>query len=193
MIWLTLALCCAVPLGLALTSPLLQWRDPIYIGAGVAGILALIMLLFQPLLAAGLLPDIGPRRSRQLHRWVGAALVVSVVLHVAGLWLTSPPDVVDALIFASPTPFSAWGVIAMWALFTSALLTGLRRRMRLRLWRLLHTLCAMLVLGGTIAHALLIEGTMEPLSKLLLCLLAALALLKTVSDVRVWTRRLLRG
>ena len=53
-----------------------------------------------------------------------AVLVIAVVLHVAGLWVTSPPDVIDALLFVAPTPFSNWGIIAMWALFA----TGLRAR-----------------------------------------------------------------
>ena len=70
-----------------------------------------------------------------------AVLVVAVVIHVAALWITSPPDVVDALLFASPTPFSAWGVIAMWAVFAAALLAALRRRLRLRprTWRIAFT------------------------------------------------------
>ena len=33
-------------------------------------------------------------------------MAVAVVIHVAGLWITSPPDMIDALLFTSPTPFS---------------------------------------------------------------------------------------
>jgi hypothetical protein len=47
-------------------------------------------------------------------------LVVAVVVHVGGLWITSPPDMIDALLLTSPTPFSAFGVIAMWAIFAVA-------------------------------------------------------------------------
>ena len=111
------------------------------------------------------------QRGRRVHRFVGGILVAAVVIHVAGLWITSPPDVVDALVFASPTPFSAWGVIAMWAVFAAALLAALRRRLRLRprMWRFAHTALAAVVVVGSIVHALLIEGTMETVSKAVLC------------------------
>jgi len=36
---------------------------------------------------------------------------------------------IDALLFTSPTPFSPFGVIAMWAIFAVALLAALRRRL----------------------------------------------------------------
>ena len=69
------------------------------------------------------------------------------LIHVGGLWITSPPDVIDALLFASPTPFSAWGVIAMWAIFVAALLAAFRRRLRLRprTWRIAHSSAAAVV------------------------------------------------
>jgi hypothetical protein len=120
--------------------------------------------------------------------------VAAVALHVLGLWLTSPPDVVDALLFRSPTPFSAWGVIAMWAVFASALLAALRRRLRLRpiVWRLCHlTLAAVIVVGGVV-HAMLIEGTMGMASKAALCALVLAAASKVIVDMRPWivlTRR----
>jgi len=118
-------------------------------------------------------------------------LVVAVVLHVAGLWLTSPPDVIDALLFASPTPFSAWGVIAMWALFAAALLVALRNALPVppRLWRIGHTSLAAVVVGGTVVHALLIEGTMETVSKAALCLLVAAATVRVIVDMRVWSAK----
>ena len=108
-----------VPLALAAMSPLLQWRQPVYIAAGFAGIIAMCLLLLQPLLAGGLLPGLTGLRGRRLHRWTGALLVTAVLLHVAGLFVTSPPDVIDALLFRSPTPFSAWGVIAMGAVLAT--------------------------------------------------------------------------
>ena len=47
---------------------------------------------------------------------------------------------IDALIFTSPTPFSPFGVIAMWAIFAVALLAAFRRRLGLRprTWRIAH-------------------------------------------------------
>ena len=100
----------------------------------------------------------------------GPALVLAVVVHVAALWLTSPPDVVDALLFRSPTPFSAWGVVAMWAVFATALLAALRGRLRLRLvvWRLCHIALAVMIVVGSVVHAMLIDGTMEIVSKVAL-------------------------
>ena len=108
LIWAALAVAVAVPVAAATASPLLAWRDPVYIAAGFAGIAAMALMLIQPLLAGGYLPGLPAIRGRFLHRWTGAVLVAAVVGHVAGLWITSPPDVIDALLFRSPTPFSAW-------------------------------------------------------------------------------------
>ena len=53
LIWLAVLAAMSLPLFIAATSPLLQWRQPIYIVAGLAGVVALILLFVQPLLAAG--------------------------------------------------------------------------------------------------------------------------------------------
>ncbi|SMO93884.1 Ferric reductase like transmembrane component [Paracoccus laeviglucosivorans] len=186
LLWPLLAAAIAVPLAVAATSPLLEWRDPVYIAAGLAGVLALAILLIQPLLAAGYLPGLPRPRGRRLHRWIGAALILCVVVHVGGLWLTSPPDVIDALLFASPTPFSVWGVVAMWALFAAALMAALRRPLRMRpgIWRLGHTALVSLTVICTALHAMLIEGTMGTASKAALCALAIAATAKAVIDLR---------
>lgn len=191
-IWLALLLAIAIPIGAAAASPLLAWRDPIYIIAGFAGILALALLLLQPLLAGRLLPGMSPLKNRLIHRWVGLFLVVSVVVHVGALWITSPPDVIHALKFASPTPFSIWGVLAMWALFATALLAAFRRRLKLRpsTWRLAHSALALLIVSGTIIHALLIEGTMETFTKAVLRTLVAIVTLKVVYAIWRKERRL---
>ncbi|MDK3071974.1 ferric reductase-like transmembrane domain-containing protein [Sedimentitalea sp. JM2-8] len=185
-IWAALAVAIAVPIQAAATSPLLAWRDPVYIAAGFAGVLAMALLLVQPLLAAGILPGLRGMAGRRIHRWTGGCIVIAVLIHVAGLWLTSPPDVVDALLFRSPTPFSPWGVVAMWALFLTAILAVLRRRLRrrLRAWRLGHISLATVIVVGSVIHALLIEGTMGTLSKTALCVLVLLATLKAVSGLR---------
>src|SRR3984885_1787568 len=128
LIWAALATAICVPIAAAAASPLLAWRGPLYILAGFAGILALGLMLVQPLLAGGYLPGLSAYRARRTHRWIGGALVVTVVVHVAGLWITSPPDMIDALTFTSPTPFSPFGVIAMWAIFAVAFLAVFRRR-----------------------------------------------------------------
>lgn len=194
LIWAVVAGTIVVSLGVAAKSPLLAWRGPIYVVAGFAGVLALALVLLQPLLAAGYLPGLPVPRGRLVHRWVGAALVTAIIIHVAGLWLTSPPDVVDALLFDSPTPFSAWGVVAMWAAFAAALLAALRRPLRItpRLWRLGHTVLVVLVVLCGVVHALLIEGTMGTVSKLVLCALVVAATAVALFNLRAWmvlTRR----
>lgn len=188
-VWAALVIVIAVPVAAAAMSPLLAWRDPVYIAAGFAGVVAMALLLFQPLLAEGWLPGLSGPRGRRVHRWIGSALVLAVIVHVVGLWVTSPPDVNDALLFASPTPFSAWGVIAMWALFASALLAGLRRRLRPRHWRRAHTLLAAVIVVGSVVHAMLIEGTMETFSKAALCALVVAATLVAFARLRVWAAR----
>ncbi|CAM3171192.1 ferric reductase-like transmembrane domain-containing protein [Paracoccus nototheniae] len=183
LIWGAVGLAIAVPVVIAATSPLLAWRDPVYILAGLAGVIGLALLLLQPLLAARLLPGLSAMAAARVHRWIGTALVGAVVLHVAALWVTSPPDVVDALLFRSPTPFSVWGVIAMWAVFASGLLAVGQRRLRLRprTWRRAHVAAAAVIVGGTVLHALLIQGTMGVISKTVLCLLVLAATLWVIA------------
>src|SRR4029453_19255983 len=132
LIWVALAAAICVPLAAAAMSPLLAWRNAVYILAGFAGIIALGLVLIQPLLIGRYLPGPSAYRGRRTHHWIGGALVVAVVVHVGGLWITSPPDMIDALTFTSPTPFSPFGVIAMWAIFAVAMIAALRRRLGLR-------------------------------------------------------------
>ena len=170
-------------------EPLLAWRGPVYILAGFAGIIALGLMLVQPLLIAGYLPGLSAYRGRRAHHWIGGALVVAVVIHVGGLWITSPPDMIDALLFASPTPFSPLGVIAMWAIFAVALLAALRRRLGLRTWRIAHMLLAVVIVVGSVVHGILIEGTMETVSKAALCALVLAAAIKSWLTYGVWRKR----
>lgn len=194
LVWIAFAVAVFVPIAAAATSPLLAWREPIYIAAGFAGIVALALLLVQPLLIGGYLPGLSPLARRRLHRLVGAGLFLAVVLHVIGLWITSPPDVIDVLLFASPTPFSVWGVVAMWAVIVTFVLALLRKPLAVRpsVWRMVHSALAAIIVVGTVVHALLIEGTMEPVSKAVLCVMVAAATLKVFFDLRVWALRRLR-
>lgn len=180
LVWAALALTIVVPLVFAATSEYLAFRDPVYIVAGFAGVVALAIALAQPLLASGWLPGLDPLRGRRLHRIVGVVLVAAVVVHVPGLWITSPPDIEDALLLRAPTPFSVWGVAAMWALFAAALLALLRRRLTPRAWRIVHTSLVSIVVFGGVVHAMLIEGTMEPVSK---AVLGGLAIVATAAAV----------
>lgn len=187
LIWAVVAAAIGVPMLLAATSPYLQWRDAIYIAAGFAGILALGLLLVQPLLIAGYLPGLSVIRARRVHRWIGGALVVAILIHVAGLWFTSPPDMLDALLFRSPTLFSPFGVIAMRAIFATATLALVRRRLRLRTWRITHASLAAVIVGCSVVHGMLIEGTMETMSKAALCALVIAATFKVMVDL--WARK----
>jgi predicted ferric reductase len=193
LIWVVLALAICVPIAAAAASELIAWRGPVYILAGFAGILALGLVLVQPLLIGGYLPGLSAYRGRRAHHWIGGALALAVVIHVVGLWVTSPPDMIDALLFASPTPFSPFGVTAMWAIFTVALLALLRRRLglRLRTWRIVHIPLAIVIVVGSVAHCLLIEGTMETISKVALCAAVLAATVKVMVDL--WRKRTLRG
>jgi len=186
LVWIALATAVCVPIVLAATSPQLAWRGPVYILAGFSGIVALGLVLVQPLLIAGYLPGLSAFRGRRVHHWIGGALVAAIVIHVAGLWITSPPDMIDALLYVSPTPFSPWGVTAMWAIFAVALLAIFRRRLRLRTWRITHMLLAIVIVVGSVVHAVLIEGTMETLSKVALCVLVLAAAIKVLANL--WAR-----
>ena len=82
LIWAALAAAVCVPIAAAAASPLLAWRGPVYILAGFAGIVALGLVLVQPLLIGGYLPGLPAHRGRRAHHWIGGALVVAVVIHV---------------------------------------------------------------------------------------------------------------
>lgn len=192
LVWLALAIAVAVPVAVAAASPYLAGRNVAYVVAGFAGIVSLAILLVQPLLGAGYLPGLPLPRARRWHRWTGAALVAGVGLHVGGLYLTSAPDTLDALLLVSPTPFSVYGVLAMWGVVATAGLVVLRHRLGLRpmVWRVVHNALALVVVVATAVHALQIEGTMGAGSKWALCI-AVLAITGGVLfDLRV--RRPLR-
>jgi hypothetical protein len=190
LIWVALAAAVCVPITAAALSPLLAWRGPVYIIAGFAGIIALSLVLVQPLLIGGYLPGLPGYRGRRAHYWIGGALVVAVVVHVVGLWITSPPDMIDALLFESPTPFSPFGVIAMWAIIGVAILAAFRRLLGLapRTWRIGHMLLAVVIVVGSGVHGMLVEGAMETVSKAALCALVVLAAIKVMVDRRVWRK-----
>ncbi|WP_342585729.1 ferric reductase-like transmembrane domain-containing protein [Agrobacterium bohemicum] len=193
LIWTGFVLALVLPLIFAATSEYLAWRDPVYIAAGFAGVVALTLLLAQPFLACGWLPGVHLPLSRRVHRAVGVFLVAAVVVHVAGLWITSPPDIIDALLLRSPTPFSVWGVVAMWALFAAALLSLMRRRFSPRSWRFSHTSIVSIVVLGSAVHAFLIEGTMNTTSKAVLCSLAMIATVAAVASPWLRARRRVPG
>ena len=187
LIWSAVALVLLVPLVVASQSPYLAYRDPTYIVAGFTGILSLTLFLLQPLLAGGHIPGLRPRTARIWHRATGSVIILAVLAHVGGLYLTSPPDTLDALLLASPTPFSLYGVVALWGMIITALLVMLRRHLPLRFlhWAILHNVLAAIIVISTVVHALLIEGTMGPVSKWITCLAVVGTTFWVLWDMRV--------
>ncbi|WP_292287373.1 ferric reductase-like transmembrane domain-containing protein [Marivita sp.] len=186
MIWTVVLVAVGSPVAIAAQSPLLEWRDAVYIIGGFAGIVALSLMLLQPLLVIGDVPLLSGRRGRRAHVFLGLAITGLIGVHVVGLWVTSPPDIVDALLFRSPTPFSAWGVIAMWAIFASVVLAGLRFRLRPRSFRLAHSGLVVVIVAGSVLHAVQIHGTMGTISKGALCGLIGLAVARALAGRKVW-------
>ena len=186
-VWGCLVLIGTVAIVASVMSPLWAWRQPVYIIASIAGVFALVLLLFQPLLMLRKMPGLRISQGRKFHRWVGISLVSCIVIHVLGLWITSPPDVIDALLFRSPTQFTPWGVVAMWAVFLSAGVVAVRRRLTSNLitWQRLHRSLGFIIVLGSVVHAFLIEGTMETWSKALLCLAVIIATIITLIPARL--------
>ncbi|WP_245794355.1 ferric reductase-like transmembrane domain-containing protein [Vannielia litorea] len=186
--WLFVVALVAVPVGLAAGSPWLAYRGFAYITGGFAGILALCLLLAQPLLAAGYLPGLRGPRGRLWHRRAGVALLALAALHLAGLWVTSPPDTLDALLLRAPTPFSLWGFVSLWGIALTGVLVALRRHVPSRGWRWAHNALAALVVLATVLHAVQIEGAMELWSKWALCLAVLAATVAALVDLRLLRR-----
>jgi predicted ferric reductase len=198
--WGSVAAVMIVPVAVAAFSPYLASRNMPYIVGGFAGIIGLSLLFLQPLLPASYLAGSEGAAGRRWHRWLGIAIVLAAALHVGGLYLASPEDTIDALLLVSPTPFSVYGVTAMWGVAVTAILVLFRRRLGLRhsIWRLIHNGLAALVVAATVIHALQIEGAMEPVSKGMLCMAVvaatgvALLDLRVVRPFRAWRERGLR-
>lgn len=186
-IWCVVICALITPVAIAATSPLQARRDAAYITGGMAGVVALSLLAAQPLLAAGYLPGLHKRAAQRLHLWLGGALIICVAVHIGGLYLSSPMVVLDALLLTSPTPFSVYGVIATVAVALTGLLVQFRRLLRLRptIWRILHNLLALAVVGATVVHAVMIDGAMGDWSKWLISALATCGALFTVVHLRL--------
>ncbi len=186
-VWLLLAVCMLAPVGLAAASPLQASREALWIFGGMAGVVALALLLVQPLLAASLLPGPSIPAERRWHRWIGATIIAAVVLHVGGLYLYSPDDISDALLLISPTPFAVYGVIGLGGVVLTALLVAARSRsgMRYVTWRIVHNVVSLVVVVSSVVHALLIEGAMGVVSKAILCGLVVAAAIVALLRVHV--------
>jgi predicted ferric reductase len=187
LVWGLAVACMLVPVGIAIANPLQASRDAFWIMGGMAGVVAFALLFVQPLLAAGFLPAPSVPAGRRWHRLVGSMVVLTVGLHVGGLYLSSPEDIADALLLAAPTPFSVYGLIGLCGVVLTAFLVALRSRSGLRYasWRILHNALALVVVISSIAHALLIEGAMGSVSKMILCALVLAATIIVLFRIHV--------
>jgi hypothetical protein len=70
----------------------------------------------------------------------------------------------------------------MWAIVAVALLAPFRRRLGPRSWRIAHMALAVVIVAGGVIHVMLVEGTMETLSKAVLCALVLVAAIKIMAD-----------
>jgi len=66
-------------------------------------------------------------------------------------------------------------------------LAALRRRLGPRRWRIAHMSLAVIIVVGSVVHGMLVEGTMETVSKAALCALVLAAAIKVMADL--WVRR----
>lgn len=185
LLWLVVAVLAAGPFFAAVASPLLKGRDAIWVMGGLAGVAALGLLLVQPMLAVGVRAGTLPRAARIWHRWTGIAIAGLTVLHVAALYAYSPDDILDVLLFVSPTPFSVYGMIGLCGVVLTILVVALRRPLGLKPahWRVVHSALAVVIVLAGAVHAFMIDGAMEPMSKLALCLAAVTATVVAVVSV----------
>jgi predicted ferric reductase len=61
--------------------------------------------------------------------------------------------------------------------------------LRPRTWRIAHVSLAIVVVAGSVVHAILIEGAMETASKAALCALVLAAAIKVIGDLWVWRKQ----
>lgn len=187
LLWPAITALVVWPVVAAAIDPLQRSRDALWVVGGLAGVVALALLLLQPLLAIGNKTGLQAGSARRWHRRLGMAAGCAVMLHVVALLIYSPEDIWDALLLEAPTPFSVYGVIALWSLLVSIGLAFAARRMRLATsaWRIAHSALALLITacGGT--HALMIDGTMEPISKVVLVACALVATTVAIVEVNV--------
>jgi predicted ferric reductase len=167
--WLLIGAVVAVPVIVAAASPLQASRDEIWVLGGMSGVVALALLFLQPVLI-GRFRLLKGLQERRWHRWIGAAIVMLVAIHIGGLYVTSPEDITDALLLVSPTPFALYGVIGLAGVILTTALALFRKRLADGVWQIAHTILAVAIVGGSVVHALLIEGAMGETTKLVLCL-----------------------
>ncbi len=170
-----------LPTLLAALSPLQIGRAPLWVWGTLAGVLALSLLVIQVLLPTGWLNDWIGEHNFSWHRILGISITGLVIAHILGLYLYSPDDIEDALVLAAPT-YSRLGVLSAGCLLLSMGLALARSRLPLAPvdWQILHSVLAVAVVGTAVAHALLLQGTLDGFAEGLLCGSAVVAVLMAI-------------
>jgi hypothetical protein len=158
------------PAAAALASPLQVGRDAGWVLGAVAGAVALSLLAVQAALPTPWLDGVLARPWSALHRAVGLAVAAVVLAHMAGLYLSSPDDVRDALLLRAPT-YSRLGVLSAWTVGLSIALALARRRLGLTYsdWQILHSALAVAIVTTAVGHTVMIRGTLDGPAELLAC------------------------
>ena len=186
-LWAGLVVAMVAPVLIAAGSPYLAYRNLPYIVGGFAGIVCLSLFVIQPLLAAGYLPGVPSPGSADGTAGSARRSSLCVLLHVGGLYLTSPRTRSMRCCWSRRRRSRSTACWRCGASSATAVLVALRRRSGLRYatWFFIHNALALVVVVATVIHALQIEGAMETLSKWLVCLAALATTLVVLLDLRV--------
>ncbi|MBE9138248.1 ferric reductase-like transmembrane domain-containing protein [Nodosilinea sp. LEGE 07088] len=159
-----------LPTLLAASSPLQVGRAPLWVLGTLAGVLSLSLLVVQVLLPTKWLNMFVGQQNLGWHRILGISVTGLVIAHIVGLYLYSPDDIGDALILAAPT-YSRLGVLSFWCLLLSMILAFARHKLQLVYsdWQILHSVLAVAIVGTAVAHAMLLQGTLDGFAEGLLC------------------------
>jgi predicted ferric reductase len=123
--------------------------------SGLLAFSALVATLVLPSRVRSLTRAFGIERVLRSHRWFGLLSMTLVLIHLAFVVIDKPANL--ALLYPpSAPPRARAATAATVAIVLMCLLTLARRRLRTRyeIWRALHVVLAMVVVGGTVLHVL---------------------------------------
>ena len=147
------ALAPVVPL-FALTDAHLAGQPAALVVSTAAAALAVPVIAFQPLLAAG--------GRISWHRVTGSLALALVLVHVGALFIVSVEDTLFAMSPDGPTR-GRMALLALIALLAVVALGATRRRLPISAasWRILHGFLAALVIALGLGHAVLTDGALD--------------------------------
>lgn len=179
-----------LPVLLAALSPLQAGRAVPWVWGTLAGVLALSLVVVHVLLPTGWLNSFVGEHNLGWHRILGISITGLTLAHILGLYLYSPDDIGDALVLAAPT-YSRLGVLSAGCLVLSVVLAVTRRQLRLADadWKTIHSALAIAIVGTAVAHAVLLQGTLDGLAEGLVCGSAIVAVCMAIAH---WYRAFAR-